>query len=149
MRELIGQILEVIATVEESRPQNRAAVDIARKSVVIKVAFAHGIDQRTVSDKYRRQLGLDGTKDFDDLLADWLLTGSYDLKTVLLERAESQDENVAIRQVFRWRIRRVTIKKEVDKWLVQIAPDVTSGTIVETRFDAYTDALDWIVKNTK
>ena len=58
MRELIGQTLEVVATVEETRPKNRAEVEIKRKSAIIKVAFAHSIEPSTISDKYRRQLGL-------------------------------------------------------------------------------------------
>ncbi|MCI0871502.1 MAG: hypothetical protein J4O07_06780, partial [Chloroflexi bacterium] len=95
MRKLIGQILEVVATAEESQPLNLTQVVIARKSAIIKVAFARGIDQATISDKYIRQLGLDGTEDFDELLANWLLSGSQDLRNVLLERAKSEDETIA------------------------------------------------------
>ena len=149
MRKLIGQILEVVATAEESQPLNLTQVVIARKSAIIKVAFARGIDQATISDKYIRQLGLDGTEDFDELLANWLLSGSQDLRNVLLERAESEDETVAIRQVFQLRTRKATIEKKDDKWLVQITLDLPLIGHSEIRVDAYSDALSWLVKNTK
>ena len=149
MRKLIGQILEVVATAEESQPLNLTQVVIARKSAIIKVAFARGIDQATISDKYIRQLGLDGTEDFDELLANWLLSGSQDLRNVLLERAESEDETIAIRQVFQLRTRKATIEKKDDKWLVQITLDLPLSGHSEIRVDAYSDALSWLVKNTK
>ena len=149
MRKLIGQILEVVTKVQNAGPSNHTEVMIARKAAVIETAFDHGVDKNTTSNKFRRELGLDGTKDFDELLADWVLGGSQNLRDVLLERAGSEDESVAIRQVFRWRIRRITIEPKDDKWWVQIAPDAPSGALYETDFDAYSDALDWIVKNTK
>ena len=149
MRKLIGQILEVVTKVENARPLNLAEVRIARMDADVKVAFAYQVHKNTTSNKYRRELGLDGTQEFDELLADWVLMGSQNLRDVLLERVGSEDESVAIRQVFRWRARRITIELIDDKWRVQIVPDVTSGGNIETRFDAYPDALDWIVKNTK
>ena len=100
MRELIRQPLEVIAMVEKSRPKNHTDVNSGRISATLKVADAHGIDRRTVYDKYQRQL-LGGRENFGELLADWLLDGSRRLMQVLLNRAESDDETDAIQKVFR------------------------------------------------
>jgi hypothetical protein len=69
------------------------------------VARKNGINERTVVDKYRRQLkdkyGNDlGTQKFDHLLEKWLSAGDQELKTILLQHCIDENDRQLVIKLF-------------------------------------------------
>jgi hypothetical protein len=104
MSKRIEEILEVVEEVRgrfESQPGLRY-ITPARVEAVKSVARRRGIAYHTVNDKFRRQLEPDiaGVAEFDKLLEDWLVSGSLELRDILLKNAVDEGDISLINQFF-------------------------------------------------
>jgi len=99
VHEGIAQLLEVLALVRDARPSTPWAVTEARRRAVVEVARRRDRDPTTVSNKYRRCLGIAGTDPFDTLVTRWLLQGSTELQSAM-EIAYHDSNHHAIREFF-------------------------------------------------
>ena len=83
----MGEILEVLAGVQNANPRSPQAILTARQASIRRVAERRGIDGRTVLDKCYRQIGLSSVRDFDSLIEGWLLRGDSSLQQRIRRRS--------------------------------------------------------------
>lgn len=93
----IEQILAVLSEVRNSGARSFAGIRDARIEASKEVARRRCIRERSVSDKYLRQLEpeVNGTWDFDVLVEAWLTKGGTKLKEVLLLHVEKRSVDEA------------------------------------------------------
>ncbi|MBN2397042.1 MAG: HNH endonuclease [Deltaproteobacteria bacterium] len=104
MSSRIEQVLEVLEEVKEKYLENQSHQPISslRKKAVQQVAIKRGITQKSVADKYIRQLKphIRKTNDFDKFLLDWLVKGDNKIQQVLLSRTVTPKDTDLINNFF-------------------------------------------------
>ena len=111
MSQRIDQILEVVQLVQSKHQVVQSNFHLPvpfritkniRLYAVEKIAAIRGIDAKTVSNKFRRELypEVKNTDDFDRLLEVWLHTGSNALRNVLLKHTVDRQDEINIRYFF-------------------------------------------------
>ena len=98
----IDEILEVLSRILQAAPQSPDSLREVRISVVKAVASNRDIETTTVSSKFRREIGLNGTLDFDRVVGQWLWHGSRELEESLNNHtAYDPGDELAINAFFR------------------------------------------------
>ena len=104
MSETISEILEVLRYVAERYEpgMSRGRVEVLRLESVRHVALRRGIQESTVTDKYRRRLrpAIDGTQRFDEALYGWLDSRTSTLHLALEQNAGDSGDSVRINEFF-------------------------------------------------
>ncbi|HEY63270.1 MAG TPA: hypothetical protein G4O02_01745 [Caldilineae bacterium] len=104
MSKRIEHILEVLEEIYKNYEPYGGVGQIQRlrREADRRVARRHGVTYRTVQDKYRRRLSpdIEGVRQFEILVEQWLLGQSDTLQQILLSHAVDAEDESRIRQFF-------------------------------------------------
>lgn len=102
-----AKIKHIIEIIEEVRDNFRSrhktsSVKQLRINAGLSVASRRGITNQAVLDTFRRQLepDIESTSQFDNLLQEWLLNDSTELRDILLKHKSNKSDEILIKNAF-------------------------------------------------
>ena len=126
MSKRINQIIEVIKYVKDNW-DGRSAIREVRIRADKSIAKKYKIDEKTISDKYRRQLtdksgNVLGTPDFDRLLENWIKLSDSELKDIILKHSRGKIDQQLVIDLFK-NGEELTPAIEKNYWIFQANPE--------------------------
>ena len=97
----IEQIISVLRIVKRNFRNPTDDLVKLRIAAGKEVAKSFDCDETTVSNKFRREIGIAGTAAFDDLCSQWFRHSNNILENILLDHAGGTDDTNLIRDFFR------------------------------------------------
>lgn len=103
MSQKIEDVLQVLAGIRSGyQPGKPEPLRRVRVRVVRQIAKQRGVDYQTIADAYIRRLApdIERTPAFDQLVEDWLASGSLSLQHILEDHALDQGDQAHISEFF-------------------------------------------------